>query len=839
MATVYLAEDLKHQRKVAVKVLRADLAASLGPERFLREVTIAANLQHPHILPLHDSGEADGFLYYVMPYVEGTSLRQKLIREGELPIPDAVRILRDIADAMAYAHQHGVVHRDIKPENVMLSGRHALVTDFGVAKAVSEATGRQTLTTAGVALGTPAYMAPEQAAADPHTDHRADIYAFGVVAYELLTGRPPFTGASPQAILAAHVTTAADPVTKFRASIPPALAALVMRCLEKKPADRWQSADELMPALEQVLTPSGGMTPTFTQPFPGVSRRRRAAWLLAGAAVVTGAVGIGFYLRARSKPAAFNRVVVLPFENRTGAASWDHLSLLAADYITRSLLETGLLQVVPMTASAAVASALAKSAGGALPQRVAKETGAGLAVSGAYYLAGDSLRFVVELTDAVGEKLLTALDPVLAGAKDPMPGLERLRRAIAGALAARVDPTWATWASVSKPPPSYEALKLFQEGQAAFWRDYREGQRLWHQAFTLDTTYEVARMFEAIAYSNLGEYDQADSLARLSEQHPAQLGPFDKAMLALLRAWLDGDNQAAYRVTKAGNELAPSAVSLMQQGFEAIKLNRPREGLESLGRLTPTSPELKGVWQYWDLVAGAHHMLEQHDQELTAAGKGRKQYLDLLSTLYVEARALAAAGKAEDASRLLDQSVNIPLQAGWTPGLVAYWTGLEFLAHGDSVAAEGAFSRAVAWYQKLPEQQRSGELMGYGEALYYTRRYAEAGEVFGRACTTTPNTPACLGWAGLVKARSGQRQEALALKEAIGKTDSTPRYRISQQAYWQARIAAVLGDRDGAVELFRRAFTYGWTHSADDHREYDFRALLDYPQFKELVKPTG
>ena len=183
MATVYLAEDLKHHRKVAVKVLRPDLAAVVGPERFLREIEIAAKLQHPHILPLHDSGEADGFLYYVMPYVEGESLREKLAREGELPVPDAVKILREVVDALAHAHAKGVVHRDIKPDNVMLSGRHALVTDFGVAKAVSEATGREQLTTAGVALGTPTYMSPEQATADPHVDHRADIYAVGVLAY--------------------------------------------------------------------------------------------------------------------------------------------------------------------------------------------------------------------------------------------------------------------------------------------------------------------------------------------------------------------------------------------------------------------------------------------------------------------------------------------------------------------------------------------------------------------------------------------------------------------------------------------------------------------------------
>ncbi|HEV2086078.1 MAG TPA: serine/threonine-protein kinase [Gemmatimonadales bacterium] len=182
--------------------------------------------QHPHILPLLDSGEADGFLYYVMPYVDGDSLRDRLVRQGELPVPEAVKLLCEIVDALAYAHAHGVVHRDIKPDNVMLSGRHALVMDFGVAKAVSEATGRQSLTTAGVALGTPAYMAPEQASADPHLDHRVDIYAVGAMAYELLAGRPPFTAATPQQVLAAHVTQAPEPITAHRASISPALAAV-------------------------------------------------------------------------------------------------------------------------------------------------------------------------------------------------------------------------------------------------------------------------------------------------------------------------------------------------------------------------------------------------------------------------------------------------------------------------------------------------------------------------------------------------------------------------------------------------------------------------------------
>jgi serine/threonine-protein kinase len=276
MATVYLARDLRHEREVAVKVLRPELAAALGSDRFLQEVKIAANLTHPHILPLHDSGEADGFLYYVMPFIEGQSLREKLAREGEQPVADVVKILREVVDALSHAHERGVVHRDIKPDNVMLSGRHALVTDFGVAKAVSEATGRQQLTTAGVALGTPAYMAPEQAAADPHIDHRADIYAVGALAYELLAGRPPFTGTTPQEVLAAHVTQSAEPVTKHRESVPAALEQLVMRCLEKRPADRWQSAEEMLPQLEALSTPSGGVTPAETRPMKLARRGSRA-----------------------------------------------------------------------------------------------------------------------------------------------------------------------------------------------------------------------------------------------------------------------------------------------------------------------------------------------------------------------------------------------------------------------------------------------------------------------------------------------------------------------------------------------------------------------------------
>ncbi|MFL5496261.1 MAG: protein kinase domain-containing protein [Gemmatimonadales bacterium] len=262
MSRVFLAQETRLGRQVVIKVLPPEMGAAVNVERFEREIQLAARLQHPHIVPLLTAAASGDILYYIMPYIAGESLRAKLAREGELPVAEAAKFLREIVDALSYAHRSGVVHRDIKPDNVLLSDGHAVVTDFGVAKAVSASSGKSSLTSLGVALGTPAYMAPEQAAADPHVDHRADIYAVGTLAYEMLAGRTPFTAPSPQALLAAHITQAPEPVTRHRPAVSPALNAVLMRCLEKRPADRWQSAAELLGQLEAAATPSGGLTPT-------------------------------------------------------------------------------------------------------------------------------------------------------------------------------------------------------------------------------------------------------------------------------------------------------------------------------------------------------------------------------------------------------------------------------------------------------------------------------------------------------------------------------------------------------------------------------------------------
>ena len=297
MATVYLAHDLRHDRQVAIKVLKADIVATVGADRFVKEIRTTAHLKHPHILPLFDSGTAGATLFYVMPYIDGETLRARIQRDGPLPIAAAAAILREVADALAYAHSQGVVHRDIKPDNVLLSGTHAFLADFGIAGALDAVESADRTMTATVAVaGTPAYMSPEQISGQRHLDHRTDVYAFGVMAYEMLAGAALFQRQTNAAVMAAHLTETPDPLSSRRPDVPPALAALVMRCLEKKPEDRWQRMDDVSAALAAVPG----------SPVAGARRPPRAApraltLVTAGLTVVALAAG-GAWLFTRSGP---------------------------------------------------------------------------------------------------------------------------------------------------------------------------------------------------------------------------------------------------------------------------------------------------------------------------------------------------------------------------------------------------------------------------------------------------------------------------------------------------------------------------------------------------------
>jgi eukaryotic-like serine/threonine-protein kinase len=310
MATVYLAEDLKHRRRVAVKVLKPELAAVLGAERFVQEITTTAALQHPHILPLFDSGEADGFLFYVMPFIDGETLRSRLDRETQLGVDESVKITTSIADALDYAHRHGVIHRDIKPENILLHEGRPMVADFGIALAVSAAAGGR-MTETGLSLGTPHYMSPEQATAEREISARSDIYSLASVLYEMLAGNPPHVGASAQQIIMKIITEPAAPVTQYRRSVPPHIAAALAQALEKLPADRFESARAFAAALGDVAFTGLSGTLTTDTGRTVAPASRRPLYAVAAVSAVLLVIALTGWLRALPEPETSRQRVVL------------------------------------------------------------------------------------------------------------------------------------------------------------------------------------------------------------------------------------------------------------------------------------------------------------------------------------------------------------------------------------------------------------------------------------------------------------------------------------------------------------------------------------------------
>lgn len=536
MATVYLAQDLKHNRQVAIKVLRPELSAALGAERFRREIEVAASLHHPHILPLFDSGSVPSghdsqdsgltpLLYYVMPFEDGPTLRQRLEKDGQLPIAIVTRYMREIADGLAHAHERGIAHRDIKPENVLLSNQHALITDFGIAKATAEGHRPEeesprdllTLTQAGTSIGTPAYMAPEQIAGDASTDHRADIYALGVMAYEMLAGTPPFTGTSAQQILTAHLTVDPAPLATHRKDVPLALESIVMRCLAKDPAVRWQTAAELQTALEAI---DGG-------PQHAASRR----WpLIAAAAVLLLGVGGFVWYRAEGRVgtligndllAANDQVMVAEFENRTPDST---LAETVTDAVRIELQESSVIRIPSQTAMRqTLAQMQLASASGLDDTRVremAERLGAKAYVTGSVAPIGGGYQLTARVVATVtGAEALVVRTTAGSDAEliDAVGELGRkLRRGIGESLRSVADaPTLAIATTASLPAlKAYTAARRAEAGG-----DRPRAIALFHEAIGEDSTFASAWAGLGVAFANSSNWTGAVGALTKAYEH--------------------------------------------------------------------------------------------------------------------------------------------------------------------------------------------------------------------------------------------------------------------------------------------------------------------------------
>jgi serine/threonine-protein kinase len=833
MATVYLARDLRHERAVAVKVLHPEIAAALGPERFLSEIRVAANLQHPHLVPLLDSGEAGGFLYYVMPYVEGESLRARLNREHELPVPEVVRVLREVVDALAYAHGRGVVHRDIKPDNVMLSGRHALVTDFGVAKAISQATGRQKVTTAGVALGTPAYMAPEQATADPKVDHRVDIYAVGALAYELLTGRTPFTGPTAQAMLAAQLTDRPEPVTKHREAVPPALATVVMRCLEKQAADRWQSAEQLLIQLEALST--GAAAHRFR-----VSNRTLAAVI--AAVLVLAAAGlwlVGGPGRGSAKATPkIPRLVVLPFDN-LGPPSDEYFADGLTDEITSQLAGLSGLSVIAHTGAAQY-----KKTTKPFHQMVAE-----LGVD--YVLEGTVLWDKASGRVRVNPQLIHAADQTHMWA-EPQEGaaaeMFKFQAMVAERVAQALDLKLAQrerQALVAVPTTNQEAYEYLLRGDAVFrLYDAREAAGMYEAAVARDSNFASAYARLSQAYSAMATFgggEPSGSLAArakaAAERALALQSELPEAHLALGYYYqLAGDLDRAFREVRLAHRERPNDPAVLSGlSYAFAQRGRLVEAAEVVGQalsLNPLSYEVIRAASVVFLTVGRYADARRLDDRMLALDPRSVEAYSTKTLTY------ANEGDAEAARHVMQEAIvrlGMARLIGEDPYSwfeVVQWLSTDNRRELSRLALTPDLARREVYYLAKAENYRLLGDRDHSRAYYDSATTA----IRDRLGPSKGSIECVIAYARLGRTAEAIREGARA-KEQVSASQELLRW--IDVAVWLADVYLIVSDNDAGLRAIEEAWAvpgvaaqYRWKLLSDEV----YAPLRSNPRFQRLLK---
>src|SRR5207249_3398753 len=579
MATVYLAHDVKHHREVALKVLRPELAAALGPDRFLREVEIAARLNHPHILALYDSGETNGFLFYVMPYVAGESLRHRLEREKQLPIEEALAITRHIASALGHAHAQHIIHRDVKPENILLYEGEAMVADFGIALAVSAAAGER-LTQTGLAVGTPAYMSPEQAVSERALDARSDVYSLGCVLYEMLAGEPTYTGATAQVLIAKRLVDPVPAVRRLRAAVPVGVEQALTKALAKVPADRWASA---LAFAEALATPAGPRPPS---------------------------------------------VAVLPFLNLSADPENEYFADGITEDVIAHLSKIRALKVISRTSVMAFKQR----------EQSLREIGARLEVAtlleGSVRRAGDRVRIVAQLIDAESDRHLWAetydrrLTDVFAIQTD-------VALQIAAALKAELSPDEQSRLH-QEPTGDLQAYQHYLQGRHCYLRYTAEGSRkgieYFEQAIAKDPNYAQAYAALAMAYTELGETGalQPDEAYARAKEASAKALALDSGlgeahcMLAYIKAVCDFDWVGAEEAFKRALALTPNSADTydlygrmclaLERNDEALAMEQRAQELDPLAHRADVARALLRAGRYDEALQAATRATELDPQ---------------------------------------------------------------------------------------------------------------------------------------------------------------------------------------------------------------------------------
>ncbi len=820
-ATVFLAQDLRHHRPVAIKVLDPELAAVLGPDRFVREIEIAARLQHPHILTMLASGAVDGLLYYVMPYVEGESLRTRLNREHQLPVEDALRLACEVADALDAAHRHGVVHRDIKPENILLSEGHAMVADFGIARAI-QSLGGTAATPTGSVLGTPLYMSPEQAVGSGEVDARSDIYSLACVLYEMLAGQPPFNGPTADSVVHQHLTLAPRPVTALRPAVPESVARVLARALAKTPADRFFDVGQFGQALTATRVqrpgPRGGLRTGWRVITP---------WVLGAVLLFAAAVAV-VRMQGGGRPDPTRSVVVLPFTNFTGDPEVVYLCEgIPAEIIGEMVLDRR-LNVVSQT------TAWTFRESGKNAQAISKELGAGFVVEGNVQRRGARLRVEVTLVDGrTGYAIWSGRFDRESEDVSRLAG--EISKQVAATLVGGPRPGASASRSAQSPTRSHEAYEHYlQAGRALDDPDDSQGPdratALYSKAIAVDREF-------ALAYAGLSK--------------------------ALWRTYNRTKEPATFREAE---DAASRAVQLNPQLLEARlaraqmyrAAGRHAESIAELGEILAVNPN----WDEAHVQLGASY---RDAGDLVRAEASFRRAVAIRSGYWKNWNSLGALlwrkGDYPAARAAFEQIVKLTPEAN---------RGYEQLA--ALAMSEGNYEEAVAAYERLQAPTDGPRAFNMGTAYFFTRRLAEAERFYLMAVRFEPREAIRRHGLGDLYARQGRQGLARAeYREGVRLVDAElelrPQDRVAklqrvvllakagdcnkatgglealrpslpdddaQIAHSIAIVQALCGHSGEALETLSRAIALGF--SAKLIRDEDeFRALARHPGFLRLT----
>ena len=851
MGVVYKAKDTILDRSVALKFLSPELTRDPDAKaRFIHEAKAAAALAHPNICTIHEIDEFEGQFFIAMECCEGETLKERIAR-GPLPLEQAIDIALQVAPGLAKAHKHDIVHRDIKPANVFITTDGLVkIVDFGVAKL----SGQTRMTKEGTTLGTVAYMSPEQATG-ADIDHRSDIFSFGVVLYEMLTGRTPFRGEQEVAMLYSIVNEEPHPISTYVPDISAPFQDLIERMLEKDRGERYQSMEDLLSNLrrlkrkttKKVVTQIGSSSsapPEEEQQQSFYTRprlvARSAVIYITSALVLTIAVFASYVMFLRPDIAnnhALNpsRVFVAAFENRTGDQSLDPIGRLASDWVTQGIMNNELAEVVPTSVMLPMIQN-AGPVGGGLADRtklieLAEATSSRIIISGMFYTVGGDIQFQAQIIDAQENDIMVTLEPVRGSQNEPMKAINEIQKKIMGALVIHAFPLADI--NMMGEPPIYEAYVEYLEGTRTFGVDYERAFDHYRRAIEIDPQFMEPKFRIAVGYANMRQWAKADSIFNSIDRQARHLSAYERNYLDWFAFHLQGKNEESFALLLHIESIAPlDYVTNYLVGLHALFINRPRKTVETFSKLDfqiRWADFAAASWRF-GVLSDAYHLLGDHQKELEVTREGQKYFPNDLGRRADEVCALAALGKVEELYKVIEESKRLEQPRG-SIDWILFSACLELRAHGNRAEALRIAEQLIESY----EEHDSGNIAEHANALYHAERWDESLAFYKKLAADDPQDVGYKGALGVLAARGGDQDEARRISRELEKTDQ--RYLFGRHTYNRACIHALLGERAVAVKLLKESFEQGQRFGIHIHRDIDLESLHDYPPFQELLTP--